>query len=61
MLMTFEVQLMVRVFVDVLLRNNQLGQSTREFSIMRTKTHIRRINIGFVGAVEPILRFTWPR
>jgi hypothetical protein len=27
---------------------------------METKTHIRRINISFVSAVEPILRFTWP-
>jgi hypothetical protein len=28
---------------------------------MKTKTHIGRINISFVGAVEPILRVTWPR
>jgi hypothetical protein len=31
MFMTFEVQLMVWVFVDVLLRNNQSSQFTREF------------------------------
>lgn len=28
---------------------------------MKTKTHIRRINISFVADVKPILRVTWPR
>jgi hypothetical protein len=60
MLVTFEVQLMVWVFVDVLLRNSQSGQFTR-ICIMKIETHIRRINISFVGTVEPILGVTWPR
>src|SRR5258708_8555513 len=34
MLMTFKVQLMIWVFVDVLLRNNQPSQSTGELCIM---------------------------
>jgi hypothetical protein len=61
MFMTFKVQLMVRVLVDVLLRNGKFKSGDKSLCTMKRMTNICRVYISFIGAVEPVLGFTRPR